>query len=134
MRSTALSTALETLALHVATDPGPPVEGVLRIARYAVYPRAERHHGIRAGYIRNFLSGVSFVLVTTTPEAIGELLRISIQGLGESDSHDTLARVVSCHQVARSRFELSLEALGARGARTVRSRTASRPSCNSARG
>ncbi len=115
------SAALETLALDVATDPGPLGEGVLRIARYAVYPRAERHHGIQAGYTRNFPSGVSFVLVTPTPEAIGELLRISIQGLGERDAHDTLARVLSCRQVAESRFELSLEALGARGARTVRS-------------
>ncbi len=120
------STAPETLAHDVATDPSLPREGVMRIARYTVYPRAARNHGIQAGYTRNTLpSGVSFVLVGPTPEAIGELLRISIQGLGEHDAHDTLARVVSCRQVAERRFELSLDALEGRGARSVRSRTAS---------
>jgi hypothetical protein len=114
------STGLETLAHDVATDASSPGEGVLRIARYTVYPRAARNHGIQAGYTRNVPSGVSFVLVTPTPEAIGELLRINLRGLGERDAHDTLARVVSCRQVAESRFELSLKALEARWARAVR--------------
>ncbi len=119
------STTLEILARDIATDPGSPGEGVLRIARYSVYPRAEHNHGVQAGFTRNAPRGVSFVLATTTPEAVGELLRVSIHGLGERDAHDTLARVVSCRQVAESRFELSLEALEARGPRTVRCRAAS---------
>lgn len=120
------STAVEILGgRDVATAPESPLEGGLRLARYSVYPRAERNHGSQAGYTRSVLRGASFTLVTTAAEAVGELLRVSIQGLGEGDARDTLARVVSCRQVADDRFELRLQALEALAARKARRRSPS---------
>ena len=114
------SAPLKILAPGVATDSASPGEGELRIARYSVYPRKERGHGIQAAWTRMTTGNVSFVLVATRPEAIAEFLRVSIRGLDEEDNHDTLARVLRCRQVGSSRFELSLEALEARGPRSVR--------------
>ena len=79
----------------------------VRIARYSAYPRSERSHGIRSGYARN-APGAGLTLVTAAPEGVGELLRIRIQDLGERETRDTIARVVSCEPLRRSRFQLSL--------------------------
>ena len=113
------SAPLKILARGVATDPASPGEGKLRIARYNVYPRKERGHGIQAACTHMTTGNLSFVLVATRPEATGELLRVSIRGLDEKDNRDTLARVLRCRKVGSSRFELSLEALEARGPRSV---------------
>ena len=115
-----MNSTAEILACDVASESGAP-EGVLRIARYSVYPRAERNQGVQSAYTR-LPRGTRFVLVTTTPEVVGELLRVSIHGLGERDAHVTLARVVSCRQAGESRFELSLQGLETHGPRTVRAR------------
>jgi hypothetical protein len=109
----------------VAHDSGSREASGLRLAHYSVYPRAGRNHGTRAGYTRNGPSRGRSVLVTTTPEAVGELLRIRIHGLGALDALDALARVASCQRVRQSRFELHLVALVAHAPRSVRSRGAS---------
>ena len=119
------STAPAVLAPAAASDSGSPVEGVLRIARYSVYPRAERNHDVHVGYTRDLPSGTGFVFITPTPEAVGELLRVRSQELGGREAHDTLARVVSCQRVSESRFELRLEGLEAHAPRTVRARATS---------
>lgn len=113
------STAPELREHDVPTELSAVGEGGLRIAHYSVYPRTARNHAIHAGYTRNLPSGVHFVLAATSSEQVGELLRVHLQELWGHDAHDTLARVVSCRQIAENRFELGLEALEARRARKV---------------
>jgi hypothetical protein len=105
----------------VKTPPTDPVVsgGVIRIARYSVYPRVASEHSVQTGFTRD-LSGKGIHLVTTTPELVGELLRIRIQNVGELDAHETLARVVDCDRSGEGRFELTLEALDAHRPRFVR--------------
>ena len=117
------SSALETFR-EVADRSGARAVASVRIARYSAYPRCERNHGVRSGYTRN-ASGGGLILVTSAPESVGELLRISIQALGERDGRDTVARVVSCRQVHQSRFELSLAALATHAPRRRRRQHAS---------
>jgi hypothetical protein len=97
--------------------------GALRLARYCVYPRGTSEHSLQTGFTRK-TSGSAFRLVTTTPEAVGELLRVHIQDFdreaGEEDSSDVLARVVSCEPRGNGRFELCLEPLDALRPRFVR--------------
>jgi hypothetical protein len=90
----------------------------LRIAEYSVFPRTERNHRVQAGFTRDE-PGSEMVLVTSSPESVGALLRVRIQGLEAHDSRDTLARVAACQQI-NGRFELQLEALDARTPRRVR--------------
>ena len=97
-------------AREITSRSGARAVARVRIAHYSAYPRCKRNHGIRSGYTRN-ASGGGLTLVTAVPESVGELLRIRIQDLFERDGRDTVARVVSCRQVHRSRFELSLAAL-----------------------
>ena len=100
------SNSLESLR-SAAGRSGPRASARVRIARYSAYPRSERSHSIRSGYTRN-APGAGLTLVTAVPEGVGELLRIRIQDLGERDARDTIARVVSCEPLRRSRFQLSL--------------------------
>ena len=99
------------------TPSAPP----LRIAEYSVYPRTARDHRLQAGFTRHE-AGSGFVLLTTAPEGVGELLRVRIQGISMRDGEDTLARVAACNEMSASRYELQLEALDARAPRRVRRR------------
>ena len=100
----------------------------LRIARYSVYPRAASGQALLTGFTRDAVladanTGAddrALHLVTTTPEAVGELLRVRIQDLNEHEAAETLARVVECDSHGEGRFELTLEALDAHRPRFVR--------------
>jgi len=97
----------------------PRQAGVIRLARFSVYPRGASEHSLRTGFTRD-ASDDALRLVTTTPEAVGELLRVHIQDIGDGDPGDVLARVVSCEHCGNGRFELSLERLDALRPRFVR--------------
>lgn len=98
----------------------PSCDGVIRLARYSVYPRATSEHAVQSGVAREIGDG-RLALVTSTPESVGELLRVLVQGLGDGDEH-TLARVVSCEARGPGRFELLLEALDSHQPRFARAR------------
>ena len=93
--------------------------GTIRIARYSVYPRVASEHAVQTAFTR-YATGGGLHLVCSSAEAVGELLRIRIQGLGAREAHETLARVVACDQHSAGRFELTLEALDAHEPRFVR--------------
>lgn len=101
---------------------GASQSGVIRLARYSVYPRAASEHAVQTGLTRDS-SGAALQLVTTNAEAVGELLRVEIQDFshasrdqasGADEPVDVLARVVSCQRRGNGRFELALERLDAR--------------------
>ncbi len=92
---------------------------VIRIARYSVYPRATSDHGVQTAFTRQ-AEGDALHLVTSTPEAVGELLRINLQGLDDAVGSETLARVVECDRRGEGRFELTVEALDTHRPRLVR--------------
>ena len=98
---------------------GCPPDGAIRIARYSVYPRVASEHAVQTAFTR-YATGGELRLIAASGEAIGELLRIRIQGLGEREAHETLARVVKCERRGAGRFELSLEPLDAHQPRLVR--------------
>ena len=115
-----MSSASVPGALEARAEAEAPCDGAIRIARYSVYPRAASEHAVQSGVVRETARG-RLILVSSTPEAVGELLRVLVQDLGEGDD-DTLARVVSCEARGPGRFELGLEALDARRPRFVRTR------------
>ena len=92
---------------------------VVRIARYSVYPRANSDHGVQTALTRD-AGDDALHLVTSTPETVGELLRISLQGLGDSEDPETLARVVGCDRLGEGRFELTVRTLDSHRPRLVR--------------
>lgn len=93
--------------------------GMIRLARYSVYPRAASEHALQTGFTRH-ASGDRMRLVTANAESVGALLRVRIQDIHERDGTETLARVVDCSQCGEGRFELTLEALDAHRPRFVR--------------
>jgi hypothetical protein len=94
----------------------------LRIARYSVYPRAASGHAVQTAFTTAPHRGADreLCLVTTAPEAVGELLRICIQDLDEPEASETLARVVECDRRGEGGFELTVEALDSHRPRLVR--------------
>ncbi len=95
--------------------------GVIRIARYSVYPRAASEHSVHTAFTRDG-TGSELHLVTGSPAALGELLRVQVQDLGDGEPSETLARVVACRRMAEGRFELTVDALAPLAPRFVRAR------------
>ena len=50
--------------------------GVIRLARYSVFPRFANDHNLQMGFTRESRDGRSWTLVTARPEPVGELLRV----------------------------------------------------------
>jgi hypothetical protein len=117
--ATANATAHATA--HAATRVGDQcgTDGIIRLARYSVFPRVANGHRVQMGFTRAAGGNRAMSLVAATPEAVGELLRVELQELApqtsqeaaESAGHDALVRVVSCRPRHRGGFQLEIETL-----------------------
>ena len=104
--------------------------GVIRLARYSVFPRSANGHGLQMGFTRESGAGSATTLVSAKPEAVGELLRVHVQDVvpevlqetAVRDGNGALVRVVSCHPRRVGGFELEIEALDTHRPRLTRQR------------